>query len=240
MDQALKTILTLLLVLPQCSNAQTGKAELVIEAGPNITSLWKSSLVSTENYTVKSNYGSYLGLNLQWNFPNSFGFVTGISMEQRSFVQIIRATSPTIPFSSENRITSTLDYASIPLFARFTYGDNVRFFWNAGLQVSFLREAENVIKTHTHYAGGIQNYDDYFEAKNSEMTNFLPFSIGLCAGAGITIPVKKQWDFFVELRDNFGLTNVFKDNKHVLNGSLSANTCTLNLGVIFRPRLEEE
>lgn len=202
-------IFGILLFTANFTQAQSSKFELGIEGGPNMTILMRSSLesFSTSEYKL----GGMGGITFQSNLRKHFSLRTGILCESRSYYHYgvyQSISSPNIDTYYES--TNTLEYLTIPLLARFTFGKKVQFFFNTGLYFAFSNRVNS------------------------------SFNLGLSGGAGIGIPVKKRWQFSLEFRDNLEIIDKYRNSDHSFLNFLPSNTYTILLGISYKLGFREK
>ena len=207
-------LLMILLGLSISSYGQDSKFEISIEGGVSSTGLWGNDDAkmwgSNDNYSV--------GGAVQYNISERWGIRSGLLLEQKGNDGILDSSLWTLSPSFE----MNFKYLTLPVAVRYQFKGRAKYFVSAGFNVGYLLGA-----THLENAEG--------EAILHEMditNNFKQFDIGLVTGAGIRIPVKHDFLFSVEVRDNLGLYNVSK-LPLAKDGSIRHHSIVLLLGFSY-------
>lgn len=186
-----------------------------IEGGPNFSFLRGSDNVSelTDPLIAFS-----AGLAFQYHFSDILSVRTGPSFERKGGTQTytVPAYGPGGLSTTEEKMRINFDYVIVPVLVRASFGGGVRFFVNAGPYAGYLLNQTNVDHTKKKYV-----YTEHYKK----------LDYGVSGGLGIAIPIGDQFDFNVEIRDNFGLANV-SDNTFY-NDVIQHNCASLLVGFTF-------
>lgn len=114
-----------------------------------------------------------------------------------------------------------LNYIELPFMTHIYIGKKVQFIINLGPKISYLL-SENVLlnttsDTDTQHVTNIQN----------------PFDYGLCGGLGVQFKVNKSI-FQLDSRVNFGLSDVFSNDKRDFFDASNNLNISLNLAYYFQ------
>lgn len=164
----------------------------------------------SQNFDVRYNGGftfRYIG-------QKYFGVIAELNYTQRGW-------SSTSPITGEiyNR---RLDYLEVPFLAHIYFGKNkFRFFINLGPKIRLL--VNDAATAPFSVNPGIE--------QTKEIENI--FDYGICGGLGIEVPTPKAGNFILEARYDYGLGNIFKNNKGE-DFSLSNNQAiTISVAYLF-------
>ena len=232
MNQPLKTLIALLLFLPQLTQAQKAKIVLGIECGMNYSYFLGKLRSGNSTYKRHPHSGGSLGIMIQLNSQKHFSLRTGISFEQISFTSTKSYSDYLLGSTSNSRGTHTFDYITVPILARFTYGEKVNFFFNAGIFVGYLNKQITRIEGSSSYVvGGESHYSTFSESTNYTYT-YKRINLGLIGGIGIGVPVKKNWHFSLEARENVGVLDI-RAESNISKTPTITNHLSLLLGVAY-------
>lgn len=122
---------------------------------------------------------------------------------------------------SSGAYTRQLNYIELPFMTHIYIGNKVQFVVNLGPKISYLL-SENVLintttDTDTQHITKIQN----------------PFDYGLCGGLGIQFKANKSV-FQLDTRANFGLSDVFSNDKRDFFDASNNFNISLNLAYYFQ------
>lgn len=199
--------------------AQQHKFEAGIEGGAGITSMWGNELVTRYNDPTLGFSG---GIALQYNFPKIFSIRTIFSYDRKGSMSkgtFIDAQGNSL---GNYTIYSHFNYLTLPILLRANFGKKIKYFFNAGPYLGRLSNQSSRLVAEQLPGvtyGGISNYTRY--------------DIGLTAGAGIYIPIKKAFALSFELRDNLGLYNISKWPVYG-NATLNTHSANLLLGIAYK------
>lgn len=203
-----------------CSQAQKSNIILSIEGAPSVRWL-------TGNTTLKEfndpTLGFYGGLTAQLPFTKTWSLVTGIGFERKGSVAPIQATDFNGLIIGKSNSYFNHDYLTVPVLVRASFGNKIRYFFNAGVYYGYLLAAKFKIPANS-FQSGIFNEDI-----KSIMNNH---DLGVSIGGGIRIKIAEKWAIPIEIRSNHGLINTSK-TPVVNNGSIKNNATNLIVGVAY-------
>lgn len=213
---------------------------LGLEVGPNSSSFMESRPYTNGNAghsAIQPRLGYTAGLSLQFNCRRHFSLRTGILYQKNEYSFGTGYSDAGIGVGGHGYGNHQFEYLTLPVLARFTYGEKVQFFFNAGLFAGFsISQKESVHgETYYPYAGGTTQYYEY-TSKN--IPDFNPVDFGLVGGIGIGIPIKKKWNVSLEIRDNMGLIKAISTSYY--NYSMRTNTVTTLLGISYKLGFREK
>nr|WP_294862668.1 outer membrane beta-barrel protein [uncultured Fluviicola sp.] len=200
------------------SFSHSNRIVIGLEGGPSMSPFMENKTFKN-NDDVHSGFilktGKSYGFSFQWNSSKRLSLRTGITYENK--VVAFTTTTP----SGHGTGSSHFDYLTIPVLARFSYGEKVHFFFNTGVFFSFLtKQTESTEGTYKN------PFDDIYSNYNS-------LDFGVVGGVGIGVPVQKRWYLSLELRDNFGISNILYPN-HYYGRTLRTNSLNLLVGVSYK------
>lgn len=203
----------LILAVSATAYAQTSRFNLGFEGGPNLASLRGSQGVSQPE--IGALWGLSGGVFLQYNCQSRFSLRTNVSYEKKGFAY--RSSGMSV---RNSELDQQLDYLTLPLLLRATFGQRVQFFVNAGPYVGYLLRSSSVFQEGPNT---FRSRDEFYQA----------FDAGLSTGIGISLPFATRWAASAEVRNNLGLVNV-SALPIVGGGALRTNSTQLLLGVGYR------
>lgn len=198
MKKSILLISVLLLVFQSTVVGQQNKFTLGVELGPSRNYLYGGYFTTINGATDKPAYYFSSGLSLQYNLPRVFSFRTGLLYEEKG--DVIRGNYFDLvnPGYTTYTYKCHLNYLTIPLLVRATFGKKISYFINAGGFASFLRNA-----TAPAWVPGY-----FIPVSQPSMAFFHSVDYGLTLGIGLGVPVGPKMSLSLEARNNLGLSNV--------------------------------
>lgn len=182
-----------------------------------MTRFWGNEVV--EKHQAAPGYSGAIAV--QYNFLDRIGIRIEPGFERKG--SDMKSTAYDINgVSYKMKQSAVLDYCSIPVLARFSFGKSKNFFVNAGPYAAYLTRFRDFItlddtpKTEIHYGGRYKNFD-----------------FGVSAGAGARMVLKEKIVLSAEVRDNLGLRNI-SDKPVFGNGTIKNNSLSLIAGVAYK------
>ncbi len=210
-----------LIIFIFCSSflfGQNNKIQIGLETGPGLKSLRGNDFLNNEQ-----SIGFSAGLAFQYDFTRLMSFRTNISYERKGTTQRMKASDANGNPIAELTAHSNFDYITIPLLARFTYGDNISFFVNVGPYFGYLLKQEDIIEA----------YGTYPKTEKDNTDNFNKLDLGISSGLGVNFPILDNLSISLELRNNLGLKDL--SALPVINGGgIKVNSINLLVGVAYR------
>jgi|GEM_PF-4122021 len=125
---------------------------------------------------------------------------------------ITDGTTGEITVYRDNKTTATISYLSIPVAARYYFGQGNRFCVNIGMYADVY--LTDIMKSeHSASTGG---------SVSSRMNNYAPVTVGINPGLGYSIPLKNKADMVVDFRYNIGVTDAVKYSETKINSFILA------------------
>ena len=195
--------------------AQTFKWEAGPEAGIGIRTLRiEPAYPSLE---TKAGVSFMAGIAAQYNINEMWSVKLGAAYETKG--SDIERTD----ISTTGEVN--IDYITMPLLLKAKLGNKIKFFVNAGPYLGILLSSKNILHAYSNVPEIETNTDS-----TTKSTDF-----GISAGIGLEIPAGSCGAFTIEVRDNFGLTNI-SESAEITAPEIKLNTANLMIGYVFKLR----
>ncbi len=199
---------------------QANKFNIGLEGSPGLTSLRGNDILEKFNDPTIGFSG---GLTFQYNFPKLISIRTNIAFERKGAIAKNQAIDVFGNQIGEVTIHTNFDYLTIPLLAKLTFGNKIKFFVNVGPYSSYLIKQTTVTDA----------INEFPKSKSNNTSNFNSIDFGLTTGLGAGLPVKDELLITLEIRNNLGLYNI--SSLPVANdGSIKTNSINLLIGIAYR------
>lgn len=187
-----------LLALVTLSFAQQNRITFGVDGGISLANLSVNNSSAQDVYDSRTGYAA--GLALQYNFPKVLSFRTGIMYELRGAKFFIPDSASTAANPNATvEWLETMDYLTVPLLMRATFGDKINFFVNGGPYWALLLKRIQVVQdAASSYSGTELDLTD--DTKRSEW--------GIALGAGVGAVFNERIVISLEARDNLGMTDI--------------------------------
>lgn len=218
----IKSIITLSFLIFSI-NFYGQKLNIGLHGGANNTSLYNSQL----GKDYKPEIGYLFGVSIKLKIDNMFSILTNINYEKKSVSKnyigrlypqneiIINPNDyPLIDIKSEIKFETI----TIPFMLQCKFDDEEAFFINAGPFITIPLNVKN-------YNNGIKNNLDFNYILGSQ-------NIGLTFGLGYEFDINEKNFGFIELRNDFGLTEINSMSTYDINGT-KMNSLSLTIGCNF-------
>lgn len=222
MNQLLKTLTIALLFTAIGVSAQSNRYDLGIEGGPNL-----STFKDQPGFDAHTKVFFSGGVCVQYNTRKKISFRTGLYYQKKGYQQEVKYKSSSGIVYSVNNITFNYHYLTLPLLARATFGEKVKFFINVGPYISYLL-AQRATSELSKVPVNAEN--------NKSFNGIKDWDLGITGGAGIAIPFK-SWLISLEVRNYFGILNTRISNSSKIEHY--TNTTDLNIGIAHRFKFRE-
>jgi hypothetical protein len=147
---------------------------------------------------------------------------TNLSFERKGSSYKFDYTDDFGQFVKEVKVNYIIDYLTLPILCRATFGKKVKFFINTGPYFGFLLQE---YYTSSDPNIGVLIMDDQIFMKR--------FDAGITTGIGLIIPVRKKFALSLEARNNMGLYNISAFPVYH-EGSILTNSTNLLFGFTYR------
>lgn len=199
---------------------QSKKVNLGIEGGPSLTVLWGNDLI-TDYGSLTTGFSG--GATFQYNFTKRFSLRTNLSFERKGSISTLQITDGQGTIIGETTFRNNFNYITLPILARGSFGDKVKFIINAGPYVGFLIKETLIQEAFNEYPETKTNYTDYYK----------PLDFGLTTGIGFTLPITGDLLLSMEFRSNFGLYNIAATGVYQ-NGLIITYSSNLLFGISYQ------
>jgi len=191
-----------LLAVVVFSFAQQNRITLGIEGGISIAKLTTDDSNYKDLYESRTGYAA--GLVFQYNFPKVLSLRTGIMYELKGTSFPLDSASIAANPSAAHDALEQIDYLTVPLLLRATFGDKINFYVNVGPYWALLLKRVQVLEAAANngYGGGSSDKEIDL-TDNTEKTDF-----GISAGVGASAVFNERIVISLEVRDNLGMTDI--------------------------------
>jgi len=213
-------LLSTIIFCSTVSFGQTNKFDVGLEGCPSLTSLRGNDFVEA---FYDPTIGFSGGLTFQYNFSKLVSIRTNIAFERKGAIAKTQAID--IFGNPIGEVTSHInfDYLTVPLLARLTFRNKIKFFVNVGPYLGYLVKQTFVVKAFNEFPKSTSDNTVYYER----------IDVGLTAGLGVGLPIKEKLLLTLEIRNNLGLYNVSK--LPVINdGTIKTNSTNLLIGIAYQ------
>jgi len=167
------------------------------------------------------------GITGQYIFSDLLSIKTGLGYELKGAKGVIPLEENPM---GEGKYYMNFHFLTIPVLAKFNFSkklnffkNDIKYFANGGTYLGFLLKENTKIKA-TEYSA---------EVKTNNTDDFKRVEFGLTLGGGIAYSLYKDMDLTLELRDNFGLNNLYKGD-NASGSSVKTNAAYILVGVAMR------
>lgn len=196
--------------------AQQSKMDMGVDAGVGLSSLRGNPIIK-EYLDPRFCYSA--GLFVNYNINKVVALKSGVYSDLKGSSSKVTITDM-YGNSSDWTFNQNFHYLTIPLLAKLSFGEKVRFFANTGPFLSYLLKSE------------FQRTEYMNPGSDRETTQYSKrIDAGLVFGLGVSRSFKERFTLSLEARDNLGLADINK------SGSNKAKTNTLNFLLGFGWRM---
>lgn len=216
-------LISLLSIYNVCVFAQLDKFELGVEGGGLVSMLRGSRFLVNGQ---KAKLGTVGGVFVQYNFNKRFAIKTAFLYENKL------AENKSDPFTitdfqgndisiSNYRINYNFQYLNIPLLLKVNFGEKkLNYFINVGPYLGLLLKQSIT----DNYTGTIEDTKDGINTSE----------FGLSTGFGLNYQLTNRLKINFEARNNFGTSNMLKNNLFTEYGNLYSNTMNGFIGISYK------
>ena len=179
MGKLQNSILIALILCSSLTFAQTNKFEVGLEMGPSLVSFRGNDILDNNN---DLSFGFSSGLTFQYNFPKLISIRTNISFERKGLSTKGSATDQYGNQIGEITFHSNLDYLTIPILGRLTFGKKINFFVNAGPYIGYLIKQTDITEA----------LGEHPKTETDNADNFKKTDFGITTGLGARFPIKNK------------------------------------------------
>jgi hypothetical protein len=205
--------------------AQKGPWIAGIEGGPGLSLIYGSqSVYSNSEFSL----AGAAGIFGEYGFARNFSAKVAVQYERIS----TRTDNYAALLPPGGKLQYNLDYLSLPLLVKWSFGGRIRFFVNAGPCISLLMQES---LWHLPDNGSKTKVADETDA-------YSPINLAVTAGCGMAVPVGKNLQVTLEVRDNLGVLNIrssvsgFEQNNYFPGAEIKGytNSTLLLAGICYR------
>ena len=200
--------------------AQNNRYDWGIEGGPNLSTFRVKNNPFLDAHPKIFASGGFI---FQYNTKKILSFKTGFSYQRKGYQH------PDLIFVDQNgnytgkgSSVSIFDYITLPILVKASFGQKVKFFVNAGPYAGFLLEKTDRTTLDTSEGNEI--------IKNHNMNGLKRWDFGFAGGIGIAVPIKESWMVHMEVRNYYGISNIYKGS----NVQYFTNTTDLRIGGVYK------
>lgn len=175
-------------------NATGGKLEIGLASGINMTSLHGKGFARYYDW----HYSVPGMLQLRYSFTDKLSLVTAVAYESKGCKGInLKLVDPSgASLGAIYDFSFTYKYITLPILFRYTHTEGFPFFLNAG-----------------PYLGYMLSYTEEYKGITVDRTSDMKtMDFGFSAGAGVFYDLSDKWSITGEIRNNLGLSNVWKSD----------------------------
>jgi hypothetical protein len=171
---------------------------------------------------VKPTAGFSSGLFFQYNLKKVVSLRTNIAIERKGSMHRYEGANSLGDPIGEVRANFNLNYLTVPLLVRATFGKKIHYFINAGPYFGFLISSTFVVR-----------YETAPTERGRSMAFLNRFDTGISAGLGLAAPITKKHAFSFEIRNNLGLYNI-SNAQSIDNSTRQTNSINFLLGLTYK------
>jgi hypothetical protein len=226
MNKSILVGFCLFLLVPSASLfSQKGSWGAGIEGGPGLSFIYGSESIYSQS---KFSLSGAAGIFGEYGFARNFSAKVALHYERIS----TRTDNYSAILPQGGMLQYNLDYLSFPLLVKWSFGNRIRFFVNAGPCISLLLQESLWYLPENGNKSKVAN----------ETGAYYPVNLAVTAGCGVAIPVGKKLSVTLELRDNLGVLNIrstvsdFEQNSYFPMTEMKGytNSTLLLVGVSYR------
>ncbi len=208
------------------------KMEFGISAGPGYSVFFNQNPVQSPRNGKRPVFGSVAaGISYQYNFTKMIGLHIETNYERKGDIYYLNSSWDGNSTFNSSSAYDRIDYVTVPVMARFTFGKHVRFFVNGGVYAGVTIAARRVMND-TYYQPGSEGTFKQTSIKTDITNDVRSFDAGAAMGLGVLLPIGKVAAFTVEARNNTGFINQ-TGNTDLYIGKFYNNSTNLLLGITF-------
>ena len=217
------TFFAVLLCLCTCmrGNAQKSNIILSIEGAPSVRWLTGNKVLKEFNHPTLGFYG---GVTAQIPLSARWSIVTGGGFEHKGSVAKFEVTDFNAAVIGKASVYNNLDYLTIPVLIRASFGNKIKYYFNAGCYYGGLWAANSTTDDPNNLRSHTKKEDNISIIQSSDF--------GLSIGGGVRVQLTPKWTIPIEIRSNHGVINTSKV-PIVNNGSIKTNATNLIVGLSY-------
>ena len=162
-----------------------------------------------------------IGASFEYYLNENLLLKTNLNYERKSFGDSFPFTDNRGMLIGQIKATTNFDYLTIPIMAKYEFGNSKKFFVNGGPFLGFL------LSIKTKGKSKVLNLNS-----STNIEGLKKINVGLSFGIGMKVYSNDKSDLNIELRENLGLLNI-SDNEVYEGGNLKTNSLNLILNWSF-------
>jgi len=196
-------------------NSRESGLTIGIEGGLGIRTLHGNDVIDDQDRAL----GFEAGLSFQYNINDKLSIKSNLfySRKGNSFDVVIKNDMNDI--GENEAIYSNHDYLTVPILVRYSFGNQIKFFINAGPYFGYF------LKHRFETSSGVEINENQNTSDHFKSTDF-----GVSSGLGVSIPLQESLILSLEIRNNFGLYNT-SDLPIMNDGSIKTNSTNALIGL---------
>lgn len=212
------------------------KNELGIQGGPGISVFYNEHpMLSPRNVHRPVFESGSIGISYQHNFTRMLGLRVEASYERKGDFWYYTGGWVNSYTYSGGYTSDRINYISVPVMLRASFGRTVRFFIDGGLygsaRINAQRITRNKVYTPFVYSGdGVLSIDT--KTRTDITKDISAMDAGAVVGLGLAFPVGEVATFMLEARNSTGLVSLNGNSGLYQNGFYNNNTSLL-VGLSF-------
>ena len=203
--------------LSLCCKSQQSM-EYGLQVGLNINSARINNLNSDHQKTL---LGINAGGHFKWNQSEKFGLKGMLLLNERGYAFRNLLLEYPNGGAGDGDIEQKTSWLNLYILPEFSFGNNIKFTLAAGPYAGALLHNKLTTKYNDVSIGGNPG------KVSGKSNNIASFDYGMAAAAGIQLPFGNHYKWSFNLRNDFGLANVFK------NGKARLNSFAISTAVVF-------
>jgi Outer membrane protein beta-barrel domain len=218
-------LVSLILVLFFSNSFAQKQIEYGFLTGININSARGENFLAKENIGIY--YGKSIGGFIKYKFSKQFGIKGQLQYDQNGYkiknlyFEDVNGNS----ISGKTSITIRNTYLNIPILGEYSFGEKVKLNINAGPFIGVALGSLIIYDIDAVNANGEQ-FD-----KKQKSDSYKNLNFGLSLGAHMSIPLNKKINLITGVKNNVGLSNIFKTT--FSNNSIKLNSFSIFTGLSF-------
>jgi hypothetical protein len=196
------------LLLAANSFAQQKVFTLGVEGGISVASLNSDNETVNDIYESRTGYAA--GFSFQYNFPKILSLRSGVMFELKGMTSDIILMDASLTQVNNGEWTQDLGYLTIPLMLRATFGNKINVFVQGGPYWATLVSAK--IK--------YEPIPPNTETEIDVIEGYYKSEFGVSGGIGISSIFNNLIVISVEVRNNYGISNISNNVYETNNRSL--------------------
>ncbi len=205
--------LTIILAITICmASGQTDRYYVGVEGGPSLISMRGNEIIDISHSATS---GFSAGFSFQYNLNKHLSFRSGVSLEKKGSA---------FNYDGQNRDGSwhhvrsshNFHYLTVPLLMRASIDRKIKLFINGGPFIGILTGKTVAVKK-----------NDLHRKEYQGKASYKTFDLGVTAGLGLLVPCNNNVLISFEVRNNYGLSNIYKFEP------LRTNSLNFLIGVVL-------